>query len=304
MRNPWTVFKEWLAVKETGEALALFRIAVGIGALWAICVPVRHDVWRLLWTNQGYLSDAPAPETVALVMAGGALAAVCLIVGLGARVAAFCTLQVCLYLFGINPTDSGAHDRYINNALWLLVLASSSATWSVDCYIRTRRFTSDRLVSAWPRYLAVFQLVMAYWATGVQKISLEWTPWGDFTALWFIVRSPLYMRLDATVMPLWFTQFATAATWLWEWGAPIWLYAFWCRAYRPRRHWANRYDLRTLWAVWGIGMHATLFALTVLGPLQWSTLSYYAALYHPDEIRGLLVRLRRHKLTSAAKSSR
>jgi len=291
--NPWTRWKALLARKETGEALAVMRVIMGFGAFWSLVVPIRHGAWKLVWTNAGYLERLPDPDTVALVMGLGILASLSLMLGFFGRASAFITLQCCLYLYNLNGADAGAHDRYINNALWLLVLADSTATWSVDCRRKTGSWTSDRPVSAWPRYVAVFQMVLAYWATGVQKVSLEWTPFGDFTALWYILRSPLYMRFEGEWMPFGFTQFATALTWLWEWGAPIWLYAFWARDKKPPTHWANRFDLRSVWAFFGIGMHLTLFVMTVLGPLQWATVAWYTALYHPDEYKRLFRRLRR-----------
>src|SRR5688572_29141940 len=113
----WAGWKELLARKEGGEALALFRILVDVGALWGIVETVPFGVWRILWTNGGYLAGAPDPELVAAAMAVGAMAALALVLGLGARVAAFVALQACLFLFDLNPQDAGAHDRFTTNGL-------------------------------------------------------------------------------------------------------------------------------------------------------------------------------------------
>ena len=80
---------------------------------------------------------------MALVMGLGILASLSLMLGFFGRASAFVTLQCCLYLYNLNGADAGAHDRYINNALWLLVLADSTATWSVDCRRKTGSWTSE-----------------------------------------------------------------------------------------------------------------------------------------------------------------
>ena len=281
----WARWKALLARQETGEALAVFRVFVGFCALWAVAVPMQYGVAEFMWADTGYRGEGMDADTLRWVLRLGVVSSVSLILGLGGRVSAFVTLQVCIAFMTLHPAASGAHDRLIKNALWLLVLANSTATLSLDCRLKTGAWTSDRLVSAWPRYLAVLQLFIMYQATGIQKISPEWTPLGGFSALWYIVRSDMWMRFDADWLPYWFTQFSTAGTWIWEWCAWVFLYALWCRDKRPATHWANRYDLRTLWAAWGIGMHMILYVLTVLGPLSWATLAWYACLWHPDEYR-------------------
>ena len=62
-------------------------------------------------------------------------------------------------------------DRLLTNALWLLVLSRSTATLSLDCRLRTGQWVSSVLVPAWPRYLALYQLVLVYGTTGLQKLG-------------------------------------------------------------------------------------------------------------------------------------
>src|SRR5262249_22515372 len=142
--------------------------------------------------------------------------------GLGGRVAAFVTLQGYVALHRLDGNSSGSSDLLVTNGLWLLVLARSTATLSLDCKLRTGRFRSDDPIPAFPRYLAVLQLVAMYWSTGVQKVSVYWFPAGSYSALYYILQQPTWQRFSmswaARIYPI--TQVATAVTWIWEVSAP------------------------------------------------------------------------------------
>jgi hypothetical protein len=208
------------------------------------------------------------------------------------------TLQIFLALSDVNSHAGGSDDPLLANGLWLLVLAQSTRTLSLDCRLRTGSWRSAELVPAWPRYLAVVQLFLMYWSTGLQKVSAYWTPAGDFSALYFILQQPTWQRIDMTwaahVYPL--TQAATALTWCWELGAPLWLLAFWWRDTRDRpgrlRALANRIDLRSWLAAVGVVLHLGILAAMEVGPFSLIALSFYLCLYHPDEYTALLNRVR------------
>jgi hypothetical protein len=272
-----------------------------------------HGVVGVIWLDQadgGYrrLASPPwlfellggvSPTTlwpmVCLVLASSVM----LTIGLGGRVTAFVLLQSYLAVSHINWHTRGCDDQLIGNALWLLVLGRSTATLSVDCRIRTGSWRSDVPVAAWPRYLAVFQLVLVYWTTGLQKVSIHWNPGGGFSALYYILQEPSWQRWDlswlAWVYPL--TQVATALTWFWEMSAPLLLLALWYRATSDRpgrlRAFFNWLNFRRLFVVVGVAMHLCVFVLIGLGPFTWITLSFYVCLFRPDEWRAAGNQIRR-----------
>ncbi|MCB9779557.1 MAG: HTTM domain-containing protein [Alphaproteobacteria bacterium] len=334
--GPWARIVARIAHKEPATPLALFRIAMGLSVLYTLLPMLRDDVVRLVWMDRAYggfrtltphhwLLDAvggASDASVTVLVGAAVVTGVLLIIGLGGRVTAFAALQLMIALFEINSGSGGGHDRLHTNGLWLLVLAPSTATLSLDCWITskgilarsdrkdatTRSFLSTRPVAAWPRYVAVFQLVLVYGTTGLQKLGQEWMPWGDFRALYYAILAPSWQRYPtdwvADLYPL--TQVGTAVTWLWEVGAPLLLLAFWYRATRDRpgflRRLSNRIDLRSIYLAIGAFFHISLWLMMNLGPFSLVTMSFYLCAYHHDEYAALWARLtggRARRSTSA-----
>jgi hypothetical protein len=210
-------------------------------------------------------------------------------VGLGGRVSPLVALQGYLNLIRLNPDATGSFDNAIPNAFWLLVLARSTATLSLDCRLRTGGWTSDEPIPAWPRSVAIFQMVLIYWCTGLQKLSVSWAPGGDFSALYYILQQPTWQRADmswlASCYPL--TQIATAVTWTWEVTSPLLLVALWFRATREQPGWlralVNRINFRRLFVVLGVAMHLGIVVFLEVGPFSWIMLTFYLCLYDPEE---------------------
>jgi hypothetical protein len=311
-RSRWGRWVDFLDHREHGTSLALFRIACGFGVLGSVGSVVLHGLAPVLWLNPvdgGYrdLPDPPwlfqllgglSPANLWSVIAVALFFGLMLLLGLGGRLAPLLSLQAYLALSEINPQTAGADDLLLSNALWLLVLAQSTATLSVDCRLRTGRWFSSAPVPAWPRYLAIYQLVLTYWSTGAQKLGINWTPAGDYSALYYILQVSSYQRWDmswlAWVYPL--TQVATAVTWLWENAAPLLLLAFWYRNTRERSGWLraffNGIGFRRLYVLTGLGMHVGIFVLMNVEPFTWVTLSYYVCLFRPEEWHSAWKRLR------------
>jgi hypothetical protein len=300
-----------LAEREDGTSLALFRIACGACILYSVGSVVVYGMVPVIWlgpADGGYGPVGPGPRlfqwlggvnptTVWGVVGATLLAGLLLVVGAGGRLTALVALQGYMALYGINGNAAGAYDWLLTNALWLLVLARSTATLSLDCRLRTGRWRSAEPVSAWPRYLAVYQIVLVYWSTGMHKLSRSWVPGGDFSAFYYILQEPTWQRRDMTwlahVYPL--TQVATVATWMWEVTAPLLLLVLWYRRTRERpgrlRALCNRLPLRGLWVVAGVTMHLGILLTMDVGPFSLVALSYYACLFRPDEWRRLGSRL-------------
>jgi hypothetical protein len=310
-RGPWGRWVALLAEREDGTSLALFRIACGACILYAVGSVVVYGMVPVIWlgpADGGYgpVGAGPrlfqwfggvTPTTVWAVVGATLLAGLLLMLGAGGRLTALLALQGYMAVTGINGNTLGAYDWLLTNALWLLVLARSTATLSLDCRLRTGRWRSSELVSAWPRYLAIYQIVLVYWSTGMHKLSRSWVPGGGFSALYYILQEPTWQRRDMTwlahVYPL--TQVATATTWVWEITAPLLLLVLWYRRTRERpgrlRALCNRLPLRGLWVATGVAMHLGILLTMDVGPFSLVALSYYACLFHPDEWRRLGRRL-------------
>jgi hypothetical protein len=303
MKSRWRFWVELFARRERGTSLAALRIGVGCAALYSLLSVAAAGLVEPLWLDQAHGGMQRAHPTWLLELLGVATpgviwslfwiavgTAVCVIVGLGGRVATFVLLQVYAALVASNPNTSGGGDLLITNALWLLTLGWSTASLSLDCRMRTGRWWSDRLVSAWPRYLFVFQLVVVYFAAGAQKTSVHWTPGGGYLALHYVLQEPTWIRWD----PAWFetlsplTRIGTAITWHWEQLAPLLLLVYYYRYTRERagrlRRLFNRRDLRKPWAAIGLGLHVGILLVINVGPFSVISMAYYLALWTPDEL--------------------
>lgn len=304
----WAFWVELFDRKEPGTTLACFRISVGLVIVLTLLLVIDKDVVDVIWVEPkdgGYrylgkggpwlvklLGGASPGVSWGLVWAS-IVSGTLLTFGLGGRVTAFVALQCYLNLHRINGESSGSSDILITNALWLLVLARSTATLSLDCRIRTGKWTSDERISSFPRYLAILQMVILYCTTGIQKVSVYWTPFGGFSALYYILQQPTWPRFDhswaAWLYPL--TQIGTATTWIWEITSPIILLIFWYRVTPERggrlRYWANLVDLRMVWAAIGLTMHGFILLFMVVGPFSPISMAYYWNLWRPEEVRGV-----------------
>lgn len=296
------MWRRWIALTsrtEDGLTLALLRIALGLCVLGTVGTVVAHGLVPMLWLGpadggyRGYGDRAflvnwlggPTPALIWGLVAATLAAGAGMVVGLGGRLTAFVAVQGWLALSWVNGHAGGGYDDLLSNALWLAFLADSTRTLSLDCRLRTGRWTSDQPVSAWPRYFFVFQLVVVYASTGSQKLSAHWLPGGDWSALYYILQDPAWQRGDMTwlarVYPL--TQAATALTWLWEITSPLLLVSL---------AW-KRWDYRPLFAFIGVGVHVGIELAMNVGPFSYVSLAYYLALWSPDEWRRAFARIKR-----------
>jgi hypothetical protein len=313
MTRAWRGWVELLSRKERGTNFAMFRIAVAGVILYSLLSVGLHGLVPVLWVDAAYggcsklgsgglvpsLLGGPTPTVAWTLYAIAFSCASAMLLGAGGRVPiAFLALSY-TPLATINPEAYGGYDLMIGNAVWMLLLGDANATLSLDCRRRTGRWTSDALVSAWPRYVIVFQLVTIYTCTGLHKLSADWVPGGPHAALYWVFQDPTWNRFDLRELSARFyvlTQIGTAATWWWEVTSVLMLLVLWFRytADRPGRIRAafNRFDLRKPWAAIGVALHFGILVLLNVGPFSLISLAYYLCLWRPDEVERVLARFR------------
>ncbi len=305
MRRLW---RAWVAVtseKEGGATLAAFRMAVALVMVSTLVSVSVRGVVDALWlpvsaggarpVGSGYfvlaLLGGPEPLTVWLLIGVGIVSGGLMAAGFGGR--AIIALAVCSYrAVSTIGYGSGSYDAMIFNAGWLLFLGDATATWSVDCLRREGKWRSLRKVSAWPRYLLVLQLVIIYTATGLQKTSASWTFADDYSALYWFMQDPTWIRFGSTsdwvaaAYPV--TQAMTFVVWHFEVGAPLLLIVYYLRWTSHRggrlRRWVLRHDPRRLFTAVGLGMHLGIALLMDMGPFSYISAAYYLCLWRPEEI--------------------
>lgn len=298
--SAWTRWVEACAATERGTSLALFRIAVGLGVLWTVGSVLYTGTLTPLWLDVEHGGMHTLHPRGLLALLGGAepravwtltlltlVFATGLVVGIGGRLTAFITLMAAKPLLDVHPDAGGSYDLLLQNALWLTVLAPTTATLSVDARLREGRWMSVRQTGIWARYLIVFQLVLMYTSTGWQKLSAYWTPGGDFSALYYIFQQPSWQRFDlswsAWVFPL--TQVGTAVSWLWEITGPLLLLAVWAEDTAPAggrfRRALVRMRVRDVYIFVGLVLHGSLLVVMNVGPFTPITLAFYPALLGP-----------------------
>ena len=300
----WHRLVDWLLSEEPATSLALFRIAIGLIMLWDLGSMYLSDAMTLLWLPpshgglrqpgaEGLLARVIEPTGAAVwgVYGAAMLGAISLTIGALPRLGAAVLLLSFPWLVSLFAATGGGHDRLLTNAMFLLIFARSGATLSLQCWLQHRRWRAGTLVSGWPRRVLVWQLIIMYTATGMQKIGITWWPMGDFLAVHHALLLPQWARQDwswiAWLSPL--TQLGTAVTVVWEstWGVVLWW--LWLRDTADRggrlRRLAERVNLRRVYVLIGIVFHSTLWVMMNLGPFSAVTLAYYLCLYRGQEWR-------------------
>jgi hypothetical protein len=302
--SPWCRWVSFLDEREPATSLALFRIACGLGTLGAVGGVVLDGLVSVIWFDQAdggmfaLAADPPwlfrllgglTPVNVWAMVITALLSGLLLVLGVAGPLPALLALQAYQALAGINPRTGGSDNYLLLNSLWLLVFARANQTLSLSCRWRTGRWVDLTPVPAWPRYLAIFQLVLVYTVTGIEKAGIHWSAAGDYAALYCILQSPSWQRCDmswlAWVYPL--TQVGTVLARCWEVSAPLLLLDYWDRNSSRKRgvlrrafHWLH---FRRIFVAGGLALHLGIFLTMNVEPFTWVALSYYASLFRPEE---------------------
>ncbi|TNE91061.1 MAG: hypothetical protein EP330_06315 [Deltaproteobacteria bacterium] len=305
-------FAAFFDQREPATPLALYRILVGMSVIsaigsvvWAGLVPVIwHEIadggMRKLVQGNPVIDalGGPTPQVVWGLVWASLLGGLAMVLGVGGRFSVLVTALAFRAVTSLNNHTGGSYDLLIANALFLCFLAPSTATLSLDCKLRTGAWTDDTPRPSWVRWLIVYQIVLVYWTTGLQKVSSHWVPGGDFSALYYILQQPSWHRFDMRWVSSFFlfTQIGTAVSWFWEVFAPLWGLSAYYAATAERegklRAWFNRMHVREVYLVLGVIFHLVIHALMNVGPFSMISLAFYPAFYGHDELTAAWSRLR------------
>lgn len=297
--SAWHAWTSLLETREPATSLALCRILVGLTLGHGLFRMWSSGAWRAAWvdvSHGGVLALAPAwvswfhpgtPAETARVLSLTAVGAALTSIGL------FTRLGIVLSWFGARALSTSiiigpqTSDFVLFNLLVPLVFSGCGRKFSLDALLWRR---SER-VMAWPRYLLIGQMVLMYWAAGVQKISSGWVPGGSLDAVWYILQWTHWLKHPIAMEPLaswfWFTQLLTLGTWCLENSAPLLLLAFWYRHTRERpgriRAWFNRLDVRSIYVASAMLMHVGIWATLEVGEFLGYCIAYAVCCYTPAE---------------------
>lgn len=278
------LWRAWVALwdrREPATGLAVVRIAIAlvllVDYLWIAKIGMVHALWSA--PPLGYASGDGVVWYGVLV---GALAAL----GLGAATPLACiTVAVAsAHLSAIAPDSEAASDVLVRIVAVILALSRCNALWSVDAWVLRRLGRPmPTEVPAWPRYLIMLQLVWVYFSGAQNKSSAEWGPLGGFTALAHALMDPHTGRLPVGLVTALYpvTRVATALTMAFEWGAPLYLVAYFASEHSPRRIWPA---IRWVWLGLGVMFEVGIAVGLKLGSFPFTMLALFPVLLKPQEI--------------------
>jgi hypothetical protein len=295
LRKLWQKLLASTSTTESPLPLALFRIGVGVSMLWLI-VPmlvttVGRDVVVFAFVDResgGYrnlsgtwgadLFGGATPDVVFGLLWVSALCGLLMVLGLFGRVPILIAAITTRIALSQNMDVSGAGDALLGNALLLLLLGDVTASLSLDCRLRTGRFLDATPISAWPRQLAAVQICVVYTSTGLQKlVSMAWTPFDGFSALYQILQSPHWARFPdlipstngALAIPC---AVLTGVTIIWEVTFILVLF---------KKHW------RPWYVVVGVGVHLGILILMEVGVFSIISVAFYPVLFSPQTLEAV-----------------
>lgn len=282
------LWRAWVALwdrREPATGLAIVRIAIAVvmlaDYLWIAKLGMVHALWSPPPGGFGAPVGA-VPGPVAYWMVVAALAAI----GAGAATPLACIVFVfaSAQLSAIAPDGETGSDVLLRIVVAILALSRCNALWSLDAWLLRRLGRPMRTeVPAWPRYLIMLQLVWVYFSGAQNKSSAEWGPFGGFTALGHALMDPHTGRLPAglvsAIFPL--TRVGTALSMLFEWGAPLYLLAYFASERSRRRVWPVT---RWVWIGLGVSFELGIAIGLKIGSFPYAMLALFPVLLKPDEL--------------------
>lgn len=308
MKKWWMSWVSFWAEPDQADAMAIFRILMSLTLLQLWFTELWTGAGQGIYTSfeHGGLAPKGAAPDWLMALGGatdGAIVAIlwvavaltlALLAGVGGWITPLLLGQWTIMIFGLHSGTGGGHDRLITNGLWLLVFAQSHRTWSLSARLKTGQWAPVVEVPAWPRRLMIFQIILMYFLTGINKQGSAWFASGDYRALYDTFLLPSWSKYDMTwigdIFP--FLQLSTIAAWWWEAGFLALLFWYWAKRTDGKLgRLAKRYDLRIPLLVTGLFVHTSLWIIMNLGPFSPITIAFYAAFLTPEDVNGIRKRL-------------
>lgn len=318
--TPPSRWERWVQLWDRYEhprVLGLIRLLVGFVLFYDFFHIGQLGLAETLWAapSEGGISNVMERPSLPLLLqifpasattANGlhialCLSAFCFAVGCFTRISGIVFLLLYAQSALIIPLGDRGIDLMMRNVVFLLICSECGAWGSVDAKRKTGNwFGNGGDIPAWPRHLLILQLVVMYFAAGVQKVGMDWMPMGDFSALYVVLHDPAVVRagfsdIDSLYM---MTQLATATTMLFEWSSPLLILVYFYRITPERpgrlRRAFNRWNFHWYWIAVGVLLHIGIAVTMALGIFPYAMVALYPAFFHPDEILALWRRLKRN----------
>jgi hypothetical protein len=301
----WQRFVAFTEERESPRVLAIFRILISTLLAWTCIDGLRTGVFEVMWVSRPHggavTTGAPTlvrwlggatPEVVQGLAVATIAACVATATGRMGRWSSLIAAQTYFALVQINPDTVGGYDALMINGHWILFLSGAHRDLALAVVQ-----PPENLVTSWPRRLLVFQILLVYGFTGLQKVSPVWLPMGSYSALYWVFQDPTWRRFDmdwtAPYSPI--LAVMTAITWHWEVFAPLLLLWYWARrrvaragdgASRFLRVIARR-DWRKPFLLVGVGLHVGILLTLDVGPFSLVSMAYYVCFLTPEDVAQL-----------------
>jgi uncharacterized membrane protein YphA (DoxX/SURF4 family) len=157
------------------------------------------------------------------------VAAACLLLGLGTRLAAIGVWLLSTSFANINSYLDNAGDQVRYILTLYLMLTPCGAAWSLDAWLRRRRgkLLGRVMVYPWALRLLFVQMVLVYWCNGIYKATGSDWPSGD--SLYYVLGDLQLTRWSYAQFPApyLFTKLLSWTVLVWEVTFPLWVCLPW-----------------------------------------------------------------------------
>ncbi len=271
------------------EPLAAFRISIGLIVLLDTLISLLPDA-AYWYGPEGIMDPAVfgysiedswrwavfGPDhgltTVYVLLGVQAALALCLMLGLGTRLAAAGVWALLISFHARNPHILNAGDILLRIGAFYLMLAPAAASWSLDnLWLRRVGITRDGWIAPWSVRLIQIQICILYTFTGIEKCMgfnlAEFQrsgAMGDWPSGWAVHKTLAHALIARwpwfNDIPIWVSAPMTWATLAWEvtWPALV----LWRR---------TRYAA----LAFGVLLHGGIFLTMEVTHFSFTTLSFY-----------------------------
>lgn len=285
-------FLSFFATETDGTAAALFRVTLGLLAVWQAV-----GVWlnlRRFWGDDGLVpfsivaknewiwlspfARAPASDAVlyghAVVFT---VASAALLLGVFPRIAALVVAFVHLSFQLRNPFILNSGDRLFMIVAALAVAVPLGHRFSVHSLVRRLRgLAPPAPATVWGMRFIQLQLAYVYLNSTIAKLGN--TRWRTGMALRDVLASPVFAEWPSYIDGTPFIWFLTYSTLVFELAFPLFI-------------WFRR--IRWFLILWGIGFHMGIDVLMVIPIFSYIMIASYPACLSDDELKDWAAWVRR-----------